>query len=133
MLVLAGFRIKAGERVGVAGRTFRHQPGYRLLSHICLPDRDHLGHAAGSSLSCSVGPDRVSRRRPIRLIRAGQPMATVGVPARHMAAAGYDWPLPLAMTGHFGGFERSLPAKRWRRSAGRLGPCSKEQHLDGIG
>jgi hypothetical protein len=42
-----------------------------------------------------------------------------------MAAAGYDWPLPLAMTGHFGGFERGLPAKRWRRSAGRLGPCSK--------
>lgn len=27
--------------------------------------------------------------------------------------------LPLAMTGHFGGFGRGLPARRWRRSAGR--------------
>jgi hypothetical protein len=31
---------------------------------------------------------------------------------RQGPSPGYDWPLPLAMTGHFGGFERALQAKR---------------------
>src|SRR5258707_37753 len=78
LLAAAGARARAPAPVRVVAgqaQTFRYQPGYRLLSHGCLPwPGPRRARRKLFVVRAKVVPDRVIRRRSIRMIRAAPPV-----------------------------------------------------------